>query len=314
MTNEVSNIEGATLSDSFAGTQLSVIIAAGDPGENLERCLHRLVPQSRDGRNEIIVCHRSHHGALNDLKAKYPEVIFLQASEENNLPALLRIGIARSTGEIIAITDAFCEVGDGWLAAILEAHRTPRPVIGGAVEAAARKRLLNWAAYFCDYGQFMQPFKEGVADHVPGNNISFKRWTLHKGAEFTSPGFWKTYWCRKLQQEGIQLTLTPSIVVHYNKSYRLLPFLRRRFHHGRCFAGMRAAQVSCLRRVAYLISSPLLPVIFLMRVVNTVVPKRRHLKEFMLSSPLVMLAIACWSLGEFCGYLGGTGKSCAYIY
>src|SRR5260370_22468168 len=118
--------------------------------------------------------------------------------------------------------------------------------------------------------------KAGAAPEVPGNNLSFKRSALSKGKEFTQDGFWKTYWCRKLQEEGLNLELRPSVVVYYTKSFELLQFLVRRFHHGRCFAGMRVVQASVSKRVAYAVGSCLLPFIFLTRTISRVMPKKLH--------------------------------------
>jgi hypothetical protein len=160
----------------------------------------------------------------------------------------------------------------------------------------------------------MQPVPEGPADVLPGNNISFKRWTLTKGQEFVENGFWKTYWCGRLQKEGIELVSTPTMVIYDNKCYRLMPFLIRRFHHGRCFAGMRILRESGLKRALYLLASPLLPFLFLARTTSAIAAKKRHFKRFVLSLHVSILAIVVWSAGEFCGYLTGTGKSCTYVF
>ena len=187
-------------------------------------------------------------------------------------------------------------------------------VIGGAVEFRSSARLVDWTAYFCEYGQFMRPLTEGKVNELPGNNVSFKRWALEKASEFTQNGFWKTYWCRALQKKGITLVSKPSIIVYYNKSYSLKPFLIRRFRHGRCFAGMRIVEISFLARAFYVLGSPILPFVFLVRLIGTLLPKQRYRREFVLSFPISVLAIIMWSIGEFCGYVAGPGQSCSYVY
>jgi hypothetical protein len=160
----------------------------------------------------------------------------------------------------------------------------------------------------------MRPLPKGVVVEVPGNNLSFKRSALDLGAEFVRDEFWKTHWCRSLQESGIELAADPAVMVYSIKSYRLLPFLVRRFHHGRCFAGMRVAKASLIARAAYTAGSWLLPFVFFTRVLKMILSKRRFLGQFALASPWTILAILSWSLGEFCGYLAGAGKSCAKIY
>lgn len=294
--------------------ELSVIVAAPRSRNDVERFLEALTPQVRGGKIEIVVagCYRDDNE--HSLPAKYPAVLFIQFPETTTLPVLFGAGISRSKGQVLALTDATCKVDKHWVEAILDAHKTLMgSVIGGAVEMNGTSRLVDWAAYFCEYGQFMLPVKAGAAPEVPGNNLSFKRSALSKGKEFTKDGFWKTYWCRKLQEEGLQLELRPSVVVYYTKSFELLPFLVRRFHHGRCFAGMRVVRASGFKRAAYAAGAFLLPFIFLTRTISRVIPKKRHLKEFIFSLPIIMLAIASWSVGELCGYLIGAGKSCAHI-
>jgi glycosyltransferase involved in cell wall biosynthesis len=292
--------------------QLSVVVAATESAD-LEECLSSLEEQSKDKDVEIIVAIACGDESVHVVVARYPQVIFIQCPWNSTLPHLLGAGIARSTGDIIAISDSSCAIDGHWISAILKAHETPYPVIGGAVEVARCRNNVDWAAYFCEYGQFMHPLAEGVVNELPGNNVSFKRDTLDKGREFVRKGFWKTYWCRKLQEEGIPLISMPSMVVYYRKSYRLSPFLIRRFHHGRCFAGMRVARTSIPRRACYVAGAPILPFLLLARITRSVASKGRYRKEFLFSLPFSLLAIAGWSLGEFWGYLAGPGNSCRYI-
>lgn len=298
---------------SSAPPQLSVVVASDHSIREVDQCLKSLLGQRRNEKIEIIVADSRADNSLQAIITKYPDVEFIRFPEETTLPTLWGAGIAGSHGEIIAVTDSTSVVDNHWISAILEAHESSYPVIGGAVEVAERRKLLDWAAYFVEYGQFMQPLKEGRAQALPGNNISFKRWTLMKGPEFVRNGFWKTYWCRQLRDQGIQLVLTPSIVIYDKKSYQPIPFLIRRFQHGRCFAGMRLAKSGFVKRSAYALGSFLLPFIFFTRIVARITPKKRHLAKFFLSLPIIALAIVSWSLGECCGYLSGAGKSCAHV-
>lgn len=294
---------------------LTIVIASGYSIGDLERCLSLLVLQTVDREVEIIVADCSQDESLAGMKARFPRVHFIQFGEKVTLPTLWGAGIERANGKVIAITDSTCEVDSRWVSAIERAHQAAAPVIGGSVEINGHTRkLVDWAAYFCEYSQFMKPLRNGVVQELPGNNISFKRSALEKGQEFVRDGFWKTYWCRTLQEEGIELVSEPSIVVYYNKSYELRPFLVRRFHHGRCFAGMRVSQTATLTRALYVMGTALLPFIFMTRVIRVAVAKRRHLGQFVLSLPITVLAVLSWSVGEFYGYLAGSGKSCSYIY
>ena len=297
-----------------ASPELSVVIASPYSFDDLDQLLQSLDAQRHGRAVEIIVGNSCQEPAVEMLIARYSDVTFLRYARRTPLPELWGAGIARSQGRIIAITDSTCAICPDWIEAILRAHQSTHPVIGGAMEPTPLRSSLDWSAYFCEYGQFMHPLKAGVAQELPGNNISFKREALGLGREFAAPSFYKTYWCRHLQAEGVALISDPSIVAGYRKSYRLIPFLIRRFHHGRCFAGMRNRQLHVLRRLVYAAGCGVLPFLFLSRIARAILPKRRFMGEFLLSTPHTILAVASWSLGEFVGYLLGPANSCDHIY
>ena len=293
--------------------ELSIVIASAHSIHDADQMLRSLRFQQKGRNIEIIVADCSSEGPSADLRTQNPDAMFLQFPLKTPLPALWGGGIAKARGTVIALTDSMCIPDEHWIESILTSHASPDLIIGGVVESLPRRKWLDWAAYFCEYGQFMHPLIDGVVTELPGNNISFKRWVLKKGRAFVEPKFWKTYWCRQLQEEGIQLVSKPSIVVYDKKSYRLIPFLSRRFHHGRCFAGMRCSQLSLSSRILFVVGSPLLPLLFLARLLNTIVRKGRYIKEFIIAFPFSVLAIFSWSLGEFWGYLTGPGRSCRFI-
>ena len=292
---------------------LSVIMTADGPPASRPVSLLAAAAKRVEPEVEIILAYSSDEARSKEIDRDYTGFIVIRLPGATTLPGLLGAALARASGEIIAITDTTCEVAEDWVSEILKAHAAPHPVIGGSVEPDGLRRMVNWAAYFCDYGQFMRPLVEGAVNELPGNNISVKRWVLERGKEFVAPEFWKTYWCRRIQAEGIRLHSTPSIVVHYRKSFRLVPYLLHRFHSGRCFAGMRLRELSRLRRPWYVAAAPALPIVLTARMLRKTLGKRRRLAELALSFPISLLAILAWAVGEACGYLAGTGASCQHV-
>ena len=293
--------------------KLSIVVASIYSQTVLKKCLDSIL--ANDCENvEIIVAHNSADKPLGDLIAESPDVCFIEFPEKTTLPVLSAAGIARSSGEIVAVTDSSCVVAENWISAILAAHQSDSPVIGGAVEMSEGKNLTDWAAYFCEYGQFMLPIEAGAVEVLPGNNIAFKRDVLEKNKQFVENEFWKTYLCQQLQAEGIELISAPAMLVYYTKSFKFLPFLIRRFYHGRCFAGMRIKSETVFKRLLYAVGTIFLPFVFFIRTLTPVLQKRRFGREFILALPISVMAILLWSIGETCGYLAGTGKSCEHIY
>jgi hypothetical protein len=293
--------------------RLSIIVASVGPGDDLQSALCDLAHGGSASGVEVILVERVSDVVQPERPGAPDGVVRIRVPDTATLPRLLGTALEYARGEIIAITDTRCELDEGWAATLLRAHESPYPVIGGAVDPGAIRRLVDWAAYLTDYGQFMLPLTEGIAAELPGNNISMKRWTLERGREFTHGEFWKTYWCGQLQADGLQLYLAPQLTVRYRCGYDLWPFLVRRFHHGRCFAGMRLRQLRGLKRVAYLAGAPALPVMLLARTVRAVLPKRRHVGKLVLAMPMIFLAMLSWALGELVGYSSGPGRSCKHV-
>jgi glycosyltransferase involved in cell wall biosynthesis len=293
--------------------ELSVVVMSPYSHSMLRRCLDSILANEKRDGIEIIVAACCRNESVSELAEKYAGVQFVQFPAEAGIPVLAAAGIERSSGEIIALTDSSCVADSNWIASILKAHQKSALVIGGAVEVCGEMKLLDWAAYFCEYGQFAYPLKSGAVDVLPGNNISFKRPVLTAPSEYAKNEFWKTHWCRELQAKDIALISEPSIRVYWAREFQLFSFLSRRFDHGRCFAGMRAKQLTFSGRLIYVAGSIFLPLVFLFRTMASVLGKKRFLKKLALSSPFLVLAILFWCFGETCGYLAGTGKSCDYI-
>jgi hypothetical protein len=296
-----------------AAPALSVIVAATGPLDGVPDCVRTLLQYPGPRELEIMLAYAAEGELLDERSEAYSRVIFIRVWKEASLPQLLGKAIPRARGEIVAVTDATCAIDARWVVATLAAHAASDPVVGGAVEPDGLNTLVDWAGYFCDYGAFMFPLRPGVVRHVPGINISFKRSALAKGRKFVAGEFWKAYWCQELKAEGFVLRIEPSMLVFYRKSFSLLPFLRLRFYHGRCFAGMRLTQLTRLQRVKFVLGSPLLPVVFCARFLKNMLPKRRYVRQLVLSFPIVTFAMISWALGEFCGYVAGAGASCGRV-
>ncbi|MEP6703309.1 MAG: glycosyltransferase [Acidobacteriota bacterium] len=288
--------------------KLSVVVASLNGQTALQNCLDSILADKTVDVEIIVTCSGSNAPVL-ELTDRYSEVDFLQLPPRTQLPVLLAAGIARSSGEVIALTDSSCVVSNDWASSILRAHDREWPVIGGAVDISGKNTLVSWAAYFCDYSQFMSHASAGVVDAIPGNNISIKRAALKIGGAFVENEFWKTHWCRSLQANGIELFLDPEISVRCDKNYEPTTFLVRRFNQGRCFAGIRSMQMKTLKRVMFASGTPILPLLLMMRAAAPVMRENRFWGRFLLSLPVIFAGSVVWSAGEAFGYLTGPGTS-----
>jgi len=100
--------------------------------------------------------------------------------------------------------------------------------------------------------------------------------------------------------------LSPEpLIRQVRRDLHLGALVRERLDWGRLFAYTRAREASALRRVAFVVLAPVLPVVLLLRHARLQFGKRRHFRRFLAVSPLVLVLLAAWSLGEFRGYLSG---------
>jgi glycosyltransferase involved in cell wall biosynthesis len=297
---------------------LSVVIAAHNAVPVIELCLCALEPQATAANAvEIIVADSSTDGTADLIRRRFPQVKVLHFDDPLTLPQLRGRGIAAARGEVIALLDPYSIVDGNWVAQVLQEHRMrPHPVIGGAVDPfqADRQGWPAWAQYWNEYGMFLSPVREGPVDILPGSNLSYKRVALFEGERPRYEEFWKTFANWDVEAGGLPLWLAPAIRVELYKPIPFRDFLATRFHHGRCFAGMRSAGASRPARWVRALLAPVLPAVFIWRWSRGFWTKGRYRMRYLLSLPLQVLLFGNWARGEMMGYLAGSGQSCKELF
>lgn len=288
---------------------LSVVVGSQNAKHTIVECLTSIERQVVDKSVEIIVADYSNDGTTEIIETKFPRVKLLQFAKPMLIPELWGAGVSRCSGEVIAITTAHCIPAQDWISEIMKAHKSSYAAVGGAIECEEGVSLVDWAIYFCRYTPYMKPFSAGVMQEVPGDNASYKRKALTGCKGLLEDGFWETVINARLRSDGMLLFSSPSIVVYYKKSFRTINFIRQRFRHGIHFGTTRAADISPLMRTAYTILAPMIPFVFFSHIARRVLKKKRHLMEFVLTSPILFLFLISWATGEFYGYLSSSWKA-----
>jgi hypothetical protein len=155
---------------------------------------------------------------------------------------------------------------------------------------------------------FLPPMASGPAWILPGSNVSYKRSALFAGGVPRYPVFWKTI----ANRDASSLWLAADVQVALDKPVPFGDFLRTRYHHGRCYAGMRGAGV--LERIFRAATTPLLPAVFLWRWGTAYLSRGRHRGKLLATLPLQVALFGVWSWGELAGYLFGPGRSCRRLF
>jgi GT2 family glycosyltransferase len=303
--------------DADLAPRLSIVIATHNAREVICDCLAALQAQAGREKPEIIVADSSTDSTDRLVREQFPDVCLSHYPEAFTIPQLRGAGIAAAHGELIAILDPYCIADEHWIEALVKAHaERPEVAIGGCVQIddAAGRSLTRWATYFNEYADFIPPVAAGQTSVLTGNNIAYKRSALGDVEELRQKGFWKAFANEQLLATGHPLWTEPALVVRLRKSISFREFLTSRYHHGRCYAAMRIAGASPMVRLVRVLSTPLLPFLFLWRQVRSVWPKRQCRKNLFLTLPFSFLFSCSWTWGELGGYLGGPGRSCNCLY
>jgi glycosyltransferase involved in cell wall biosynthesis len=293
--------------------RLSVVIASVNGFPVIGECLESLHQQAGAEGIEIVVANRCADGVATAIRETYPRVKLIEAPTETPIPQLRAMAFRACQGDVVAVLEDHCIVDRDWARRMLAAHRGEYPVIGGSVDNAACNRLVDWAAFFCEYSQAMKPLPEGKTDNIPGNNVAYKKWVLERFRPEIETGIWDSALHERIRNAGIPLYQIPSLAIHHKLSASLGWFIAQKFHFARSFSSMRLAGSAPTRRLIYGAGAVLLPLVLARRIVTRVWSSRVHRRELVLCFPILMLLLLSWGAGEAAGYLFGPGSSHAKV-
>jgi glycosyltransferase involved in cell wall biosynthesis len=286
--------------------QLSVVVASVNGLPYLGACLDSL--EQHCPQAEVIVADWTDEETRARVRKHWPEVRLLSFDEPMAVPELRAAGIAAAQAPYVALIEDHCVVTNGWAGNILDAHRQGYPVVGGPIRNAATARIRDWAAFFCEYSEHMQPMPEGAVQSLPGMNVSYDRRAIASMEHLLREGRWESWLHPHLLREGFVFYCDPGIVLDHAKDFGLREFLSQRYHYSRSHAGMRNAELGA-KRAIYALGSPLIVPLFYYRIARNVLRKRRHRRELALATPLVLTYLTVWAFGEAVGSTFGGGRS-----
>jgi hypothetical protein len=285
--------------------RLSIVVGAIDaPGTEraITDCLAAIDAQLDPATVEVILAVNSGESSASSLR-RFPRTQVFVVPQARFVPDLWERGIEESRGEIVTITTAGFLPRADWIEQIKSAHTSAAAAIGGAIEKLEPAGLLAWAVYFCRYSQFMLPLDGGIASEIAGENASYERSVLDACRASWRNGFWEPSVHAEIRKQGGHLSIDPAIVVDYSSTFGFGAFVRQRFWHGRQFGSARSRRISGFLRLAYLLVSPIVPLLLLCRIAGRVLSKGRHVQKLILCAPLVTIFLCAWAAGEASGYL-----------
>lgn len=288
---------------------ISVVIACVNRLPSIHDCLSALERERKGFQVEILVLCCCQDGTAAHVAKHFPNVTLVHFEKRLGIPELRAIGMARATGEIVSIIEDHCIVQDGWFREILKAHDKGYQAVGGTVVNGSVERSIDWAVFLCEYSGVMPPIPDGEVSGITGNNVSYRKAILDRVDESVKKECWEFFLHQELSKQGVTFLSAPSIVVSHKKEFGFWYFMAQRYYYSRSFAGMRRKRTSLPVRLVYCCASPLLPGLMLWRMTRQVLNKQQHVGTFLRTLPLQAAFMVSYAVGEFVGYLLGSGDS-----
>jgi hypothetical protein len=295
------------------GPDLSVILMTPDSYATIRRTVAWLRAQNVVDRIELVLIapSRASLGADESELADFHSVQVVEVGGMGSRADGNAVGVRVASAPVVAFTEDHVCLEPGWAEALIERHREPWAVVGPVFENGNPRTAVSWADFLPGYGPWLAPLPEGEAEFLAGHNASYKRDVLLEfddELESVLRAEAVLHW--ELGARGHKLFLEPRARTrHYNYS-RLPVYLWATFLHARTFGAERArgGRWGPLRRLAYTVASPLIPLVRVRRVFRDVARVRGHRVMPRVLFP-VALGLTVSALGEAAGYLLGEGDA-----
>lgn len=290
-----------------AGPRLSLVIAGSSPAGPPAEAWEALAPHIADGTLEVILA--TARPEAGGREHPFPVgVRVLRLPSGATVPRLRSLGLESATAELVALTEDFCVPVDGWVTAVLAAHRrNEAAAVGGPIDRHGGTPG-QWALTLCEYGRFFGSRPEGRVRDLPGANVCYRLPRLRRALGGIPEEFeeWRAH--ALLRQRGEVLWWEPRMIMLDRNPTPFGAALVSLYHHGRLFGSGRVRGRGVAVRLVRAGLAPLVPVLHLTRIAGRVLPGPRR-GRMILTLPLMATLLLAWSLGEGIGSLAGEGAS-----
>lgn len=292
--------------------ELSVVVPSVNGWEDLKGALEALLRNGADEHIEVLVPERCGEDVRTRIRARFPDVRVLPAPADATIPEMRSMAFRAARADSVAVIEDHVIVPDGWARALLEARRQGAAVVGGSVRNVATERLVDRAAFLCEYSHLLPPLPAGPSTWLTGNNTVYARdLLLRYGPE--AAGRWESDLHDALRRHGVTLSMRPDITVGHKKHYTVGEYVSQRYLYARSYAAARFAQAGAVKRAVGGAAAMALPPVLLYRILRRVLSKGQHTWDLVTSLPLLIVFVCAWAAGEVVGAWAGDGGALARV-
>jgi hypothetical protein len=293
--------------------QLSVVVPSVNGAADLMGCLDALAIDAARTPLEVLVADRVGAELRREVQQRHPWVRLIEAAPGTTIPSLRAMAFLAASAPVVAVIEDHVRVPAGWADQMLGAQQRGEEVVGGAVYNAATERVVDWAAFLCEYSHLLPPLASGPVASITGNNTAYRRDLLERFRDAAASGRWEDHLHAVLRAHGIPLYCRPEIAVGHKKHYTVWEYTSQRYLYARSFAGARVAGRPALARALYGAAAVLLPPLLLARIVGRVWARPPYRPMLVRSLPLLPLFVAAWAAGEVVGAWLGPGDALSRV-
>ena len=286
--------------------ELSVVVPSVNGLPIVLECLRALRADAATGVTiEMLVIDRCGEAVRRAIRDEIPEATIVAADRHATIPAMRATAFRQARAAAVAVIEDHVIVSPGWARQLLNALPPDDGVVGGGVRNAAIERLVDRAAFLCEYSHLLPPLQAGRVGALTGNNVVYRRTVLDRYRATIAEGRWEDHLHAAMRRDGIPLVCHPEIVVAHKMHYRLRDYVAQRFLYARVYAGMRSDSRPVTWRLMRAIGSVALPPLLLGRIIRRVLASPADRGDLAPALPLLVCFVGVWAAGEMIGYAAG---------
>lgn len=282
--------------------RLSVVVAFEHSQQNLSGIVRNLDPASHPDV-EFLFCYTDAAPEIANLAGSHDRLRLVCGHPGSLIPHLWRDGIIAATGDRIALTTAHCIPDIHWVERLKTADLSKTPAIGGVIDNDPASDARSWAIYILRYVSFAPPQAARAVLEIAADNALYRRADIMQHMDLLGKGFWEPSFHARFRTAGHKLMLDPDLRVVHHNLYSTGQFFAQRIAHGKAFGLDRAKKVSRIKHGLLIVLSPVLPLVFLNKILRSVIGNANCKSQLWSALPWLLWFLMAWGVGEALGYL-----------
>ena len=286
---------------------MSVILPT-DNYETIRAVVRRLRRQTVRDQLEIVIVAPAGPLGLDESELEgFAGVCVVRVESLRAIGAARAAGVQAARAPLVFIGETHSYPHPSWAEALIAAHTGPWAAVVPGFGNANPVSRLSWSLFLLDYGAHLHSLPPRETMHAPIHNVAYKREVLlDLGSELEGALAHGDQLMLLFRARSHRTYFQPAARIDHLNVARWAPWISDRLQVGILIAGRRAQRWSPLRRLAYVMGSPLIPLVLVMRAARGARQASRDGPLPVGTFPALVAATIIGAFGEMIGYARGT--------